>query len=92
MGTPSVQPLFHPFLRNTSISGSIVRKAFCHEHFCAEPSSCDQLNLPAFLLFPAPQNGMHTLCLLDIKVKEPDFEKMARGKTCFLPPRYMSVS
>lgn len=35
---------------------------------------------------------MHTLCLLDIKVKEPDFEKMARGKVSFLPPRYMSVS
>lgn len=42
-----------------------------------------------FFLF---QNGMHTLCLLDIKVKEPDFAKMARGKVSFLPPRYMSVS
>ena len=38
------------------------------------------------------QGGMHTLCLLDIKVKEPDFEAMMRGKTTFLPPRYMSVS
>ncbi|CAM9504860.1 unnamed protein product [Laminaria digitata] len=36
-------------------------------------------------------NGMHTLCLLDIKVKEPDFEKMARGKISYLPPRYMTV-
>jgi len=36
--------------------------------------------------------GMHTLCLLDIKVKEPDFEAMARGRTVFLPPRYMSVN
>lgn len=36
--------------------------------------------------------GMHTLCLLDIKVKEPDFEAMMRGITKFLPPRYMSVS
>ena len=36
--------------------------------------------------------GMHTLCLLDIKVKEPDFEAMMRGATKFLPPRYMSVS
>jgi diphthine synthase len=36
--------------------------------------------------------GMHTLCLLDIKVKEPDFEAMARGKTVFMPPRYMSVN
>jgi diphthine synthase len=38
------------------------------------------------------QGGMHTLCLLDIKVKEPDFEAMIKGKTKFLPPRYMSVS
>lgn len=36
--------------------------------------------------------GMHTLCLLDIKVKEPDFEAMTKGKQVFLPPRYMSVS
>ena len=35
---------------------------------------------------------MHTLCLLDIKVKEPDFEAMKKGKTVFLPPRYMSVN
>lgn len=35
--------------------------------------------------------GMHTLCLLDIKVKEPDFEAMMKGKTKFLPPRFMSV-
>mmetsp|Transcript_24902 Transcript_24902/g.23908 ORF Transcript_24902/g.23908 Transcript_24902/m.23908 type:complete len:321 (-) Transcript_24902:90-1052(-) len=36
--------------------------------------------------------GMHTLCLLDIKVKEPDFQAMMKGKTTFLPPRYMSVN
>lgn len=36
--------------------------------------------------------GMHTLCLLDIKVKEPDFQAMMKGRTEFLPPRYMSVS
>uniref|UniRef100_A0A7S4JAB6 diphthine methyl ester synthase n=1 Tax=Odontella aurita TaxID=265563 RepID=A0A7S4JAB6_9STRA len=35
--------------------------------------------------------GMHTLCLLDIKVKEPDFEAMKRGRTVYLPPRYMSI-
>lgn len=35
---------------------------------------------------------MHTLCLLDIKVKEPDFQAMMKGRTEFLPPRYMSVS
>lgn len=38
------------------------------------------------------QGGMHTLCLLDIKVKEPDFDAMMKGKTKFLPPRFMSVS
>ena len=37
--------------------------------------------------------GMHTLCLLDIKVKEPDFQAMMKGNTNkFLPPRYMSVN
>jgi len=38
------------------------------------------------------QGGMHTLCLLDIKVKEPDFKAMQRGKTLYLPPRYMTVN
>jgi diphthine synthase len=38
------------------------------------------------------KGGMHTLCLLDIKVKEPDFQAMMKGKTKFLPPRYMSVN
>lgn len=36
--------------------------------------------------------GMHTLCLLDIKVKEPDFDAMMKGQTKFLPPRFMSVN
>jgi diphthine methyl ester synthase len=36
--------------------------------------------------------GMHTLCLLDIKVKEPDFESMCMGKMRFLPPRFMTVN
>lgn len=36
--------------------------------------------------------GMHTLCLLDIKVKEPCFESMKRGKIVYQPPRYMSVN
>ena len=38
------------------------------------------------------KGGMHTLCLLDIKVKEPDFQAMIKGRTEFLPPRYMSVA
>lgn len=38
------------------------------------------------------RGGMHTLCLLDIKVKEPDFEAMMKGRTEFLPPRYMTAS
>ncbi|KAI9692778.1 MAG: diphthine synthase [Bogoriella megaspora] len=36
--------------------------------------------------------GLHTLLLLDIKVKEPDLEKLARGKIVYEAPRYMSVS
>lgn len=38
------------------------------------------------------KGGMHTLCLLDIKVKEPDFEAMVMGKKKYLPPRFMTVN
>jgi len=38
------------------------------------------------------RGGLHTLCLLDIKVKEPDFEAMKRGKIVYLPPRFMTVN
>mmetsp|Transcript_29006 Transcript_29006/g.55629 ORF Transcript_29006/g.55629 Transcript_29006/m.55629 type:complete len:283 (+) Transcript_29006:42-890(+) len=36
--------------------------------------------------------GLHTLCLLDIRVKEPDMEALCRGKKSYEPPRYMSVN
>ncbi|GAV54476.1 hypothetical protein ZYGR_0AM00140 [Zygosaccharomyces rouxii] len=36
--------------------------------------------------------GLHTLVLLDIKVKEQSIENMARGRLIFEPPRYMSIS
>lgn len=36
--------------------------------------------------------GLHTLCLLDIKVKEPSLESLARGKKVYEPARYMTVS
>ena len=42
--------------------------------------------------FEAPY---HTLCLLDIKVKEPTLEEIARGRSIprhFLPPRFMTVN
>jgi diphthine synthase len=35
--------------------------------------------------------GLHTLVLLDIKVKEPTLESLARGKPVYMPPRYMST-
>lgn len=35
--------------------------------------------------------GLHTLVLLDIKVKEQSLENMARGKKIYEPPRYMTV-
>lgn len=38
------------------------------------------------------QGHLHTLCLLDIKVREPDFQAMMKGRTEFLPPRYMTVA
>ncbi|TID22355.1 diphthine synthase [Venturia nashicola] len=37
--------------------------------------------------------GLHTLVLLDIKVKEPDYDVLTRtGKVRYLPPRYMTVA
>ncbi|XP_029905879.1 diphthine methyl ester synthase [Myripristis murdjan] len=36
--------------------------------------------------------GLHTLCLLDIKVKEQSIENLMRGKKIYEPPRYMTVS
>ena len=36
--------------------------------------------------------GLHTLCLLDIKVKEPSLEGLARGKKIYEPSRYMTVN
>ncbi|AMD21704.1 HFL152Cp [Eremothecium sinecaudum] len=36
--------------------------------------------------------GLHTLVLLDIKVKEQSYENMARGRLIYEPPRYMSIS
>lgn len=38
------------------------------------------------------KEGLHTLCLLDIKVKEPSLESLARGKKIYEPPRYMTVA
>ncbi|XP_023017977.1 diphthine methyl ester synthase [Leptinotarsa decemlineata] len=38
------------------------------------------------------QNKLHTLCLLDIKVKEPTVESLTRKKREYMPPRFMSVS
>ncbi|TNM88134.1 diphthine methyl ester synthase [Takifugu flavidus] len=36
--------------------------------------------------------GQHTLCLLDIKVKEQSEENMMRGKKIYEPPRFMTVA
>lgn len=35
---------------------------------------------------------MHTLCLLDIKVKEQSEENLLKGKKIYEPPRYMSAN
>ncbi|KAI9167078.1 Diphthine synthase-like protein [Paramyrothecium foliicola] len=35
--------------------------------------------------------GLHTLVLVDIKVKEPSLENLARGRMIYEPPRYMTV-
>lgn len=36
--------------------------------------------------------GLHTLLLLDIKVKEPNIKALMQGRVEYDPPRYMSVS
>ncbi|QIW96530.1 hypothetical protein AMS68_002048 [Peltaster fructicola] len=36
--------------------------------------------------------GLHTLVLLDIKVKEPNLKAMARGRIVYEPPRFMTVA
>ncbi|XP_022253632.1 diphthine methyl ester synthase-like isoform X3 [Limulus polyphemus] len=36
--------------------------------------------------------GLHTHCLLDIKVKEQSIENLMRGKKIYEPPRYMSAA
>ncbi|KAJ4827054.1 hypothetical protein Tsubulata_042044 [Turnera subulata] len=36
--------------------------------------------------------GLHTLCLLDIRVKEPTWESLARGKKQYEPPRFMTIN
>ncbi|GME92267.1 hypothetical protein B5S28_g816 [[Candida] boidinii] len=36
--------------------------------------------------------GLHTLLLLDIKVKEHNYEQLLKGKFIYDPPRYMSVA
>lgn len=35
--------------------------------------------------------NLHTLCLLDIKVKEPTLESLTRKKKEYMPPKFMSV-
>ncbi|XP_063704741.1 diphthine methyl ester synthase [Culicoides brevitarsis] len=37
-------------------------------------------------------HGLHTLCLLDIKVKEPTLESLMKKKREYMPPRFMSVA
>jgi len=36
--------------------------------------------------------GLHTLCLLDIKVKEQSEENLKKGRRVFEPPRFMTVN
>lgn len=38
------------------------------------------------------QRNLHTLCLLDIKVKEPTLESITKKKKEYMPPRFMSVA
>lgn len=38
------------------------------------------------------RNGLHTLCLLDLKIKEQSIENLIKGKKIYEPPRFMTVS
>ncbi|XP_023235534.1 diphthine methyl ester synthase-like [Centruroides sculpturatus] len=38
------------------------------------------------------KRGLHTLCLLDIKMKEQSIENLMRGKKIYEPPRFMTVN
>jgi diphthine synthase len=38
------------------------------------------------------ERGLHTLCLLDIKMKEQTVENLIRGRKVYEPPRFMSVN
>jgi len=38
------------------------------------------------------ERGLHTLCLLDIKMKEQTVENMMRNRKIFEPPRFMTVA
>jgi len=37
------------------------------------------------------KQGLHTLCLLDIKVKEPTLESLMKKKIEYMPPKFMTV-
>jgi diphthine synthase len=37
------------------------------------------------------QAGLHTLCLLDIKMKEQSLENLMRGRKVYEPPRFMTI-
>ncbi|KAK6939350.1 Tetrapyrrole methylase [Dillenia turbinata] len=36
--------------------------------------------------------GLHTLCLLDIRVKEPTLESLCRGRKQYEPPKFMTIN
>ncbi|GFO10836.1 diphthine methyl ester synthase-like [Plakobranchus ocellatus] len=38
------------------------------------------------------ERGMHTLCLLDIKMKEQTIENLMKGRPIYEPPRFLSAS
>ncbi|KAG5437992.1 hypothetical protein PCANB_000339 [Pneumocystis canis] len=50
---------------------------------------------PTSIYFRIKENrdlGLHTLILLDLRVQEPTFESMMRGKKTYEPPCYMNIS
>ncbi|KAI9136368.1 tetrapyrrole methylase [Paraphysoderma sedebokerense] len=84
-------------IHNASIMNAIGATGLQLYHFGATVSICffDENWRPDSFYDKVKKNrdlGLHTLCLLDIKVREQSFENMARGRAIYEPPRYMTVN
>ena len=84
-------------IHNASVMNSIAECGL--QLYCFGPT----ISIPFFTATWRPEsfynklqsnlsNGYHTLCLLDIKVKEQSEENMLKGVKIYEPPRFMTVN